>query len=90
MTISEKLVQRLRKEFPDMMEDIPDNEKPYRLYHGFHQRSNGAWSWSIGGRGNVIRSIGSQWSMKEILNEPKIVLFREFSGELSVCPADQY
>ncbi len=88
MTISEKLVKRLRSEFPDIMEDIPESEKPYRLYHGFYQRSNGAWSWGIGGRGKVLVCVGSQWNMKDILKEPKIVLFREFSGELSVCPAD--
>ena len=88
MTISDKLVKRLRHEFPDEMEDIPEGTKPYRLYHGHWQRSIGSWSWGIGGRGNIIRCIGSQWSMKDILKEPKIVLFTEFSGELSVCPAN--
>lgn len=86
MKISEKLVARLRKEFPDLMESIPETEKPRRLYHGHHQRSIGAWSWCIGGKLGILTSIGSQWSMKEILNESKITIFHEYGGDISIIP----
>jgi hypothetical protein len=86
MKISEKLVKRLRKEFPDIMVDIPETETPRRLYHGFHQRSNGAWSWAIGGKTGILTSVGSQWSMEEILKEPNITIFHEYGGDLSVIP----
>lgn len=56
MKISEKLQQRLMKDFGFKA------LTPERLYPGIHQRYEGAWSWMAhlesGG------SVGSQWPMK--------------------------
>ena len=84
--ISEKLVERLRLEFPEFNERVPSTEKPRRLYHGRNQRGIGAWSWAIGGNMNCIYSYGSQWSMREILNAKDISLFKEHGGDISILP----
>jgi hypothetical protein len=86
MKISEKLIERLRKEFDDFNKDIPISEKPRRLYHGHIQRSIGAWSWCIGGNVNCVYSYGSQWPMKELLKANELSLFTEVGGDVSIIP----
>ena len=86
MKVSEKLIARLRNEFPEFDEQIPLGEEPRRLYHGYYQRAAGAWSWCIGGNMKTIYSYGSQWSMKDILNAPYISLYNEPGGDISILP----
>lgn len=80
-TTAEKLKCRLIKEFNL---DIPEKELPKRLFHGYHQRAIGAWSWSIGGNVNWIECYGSSWNMSEILKAKYLITFKEFSGEISI------
>lgn len=86
MKISEKLIARLRQEFPQFNEDVPENEKPRRLYHGYYQRASGAWSWAIGGTMTCFRSYGSSWNMKDLLNAEFLSLYIEPGGDISVIP----
>ena len=83
LKISERLIERLNSEFGL---DILKTEKPRRLYHGYHQRAIGAWSWAIGGNKSMKECYGSQWPMKEILYAPKISLFTEAGGDISILP----
>ena len=84
MKTSEKLIARLNKE---LNLEIPLDEKPRRLYHGYNQRSIGAWSWCIGGNRTMVKSIGSQWNMKQLLKEKKLDTFTEVVGDISIIPA---
>ena len=62
MRTSERLLVRLLKEAPF---GIADGAEPERLRHGRHQRSAGAWSWSID-LVDGLHLAGSQHSMREL------------------------
>jgi len=89
LKISEKLVARLNAEFNL---NIPDNEKPRRLYTGYQQKSIGAWSWCIGGNDNFLPSYGSSTAMTELLKHPYLILFKEHGFDTSILPVskDEY
>lgn len=86
MKISDRLIKRLRSEFPEFNTHIPETELPRRMYYGIHQRSIGAWSWGIGGNTNCIYSYGSQWSMGYLLKAKHLSLFKEIGGDISILP----
>jgi hypothetical protein len=88
MTISEKLINRLRREFPEFNENIPLSEKPHRLYCGYNQRSIGAWSWCIGASINCPASYGSQWNMKTLLKAKHLSMYIENLFETSILPEE--
>jgi hypothetical protein len=86
MKISDKIIERINKEFGL---DIPKSQRPRRLYHGHWQRSEGAWSWCVGGNLEFQMCYGSQFTMKELLKEKYIILFREHGSDVAIIPATE-
>lgn len=86
MKISERLIDRINKEFGI---DIPPSEKPRRLRQGWNARAAGAWSWAVGGTPSFGNSYGSQNSMQEVLKAKYITLFREFGSDISILIVDE-
>lgn len=80
-----KTSEKLKRKLIDYYQlEIPESEVPRRYYHGYYQRSSGAWSWVIGGTTSCLQSWGSQWSMKEVLNAEYVVPFDELGGDISL------
>ena len=83
MKMSQRLVERLRAEG----HPVPEGEMPYRVYAGRHQRSAGAWSWCIE-MGHYV--LGSQWSMREIVEAPGIESAKlPWGGQTEIYPAQR-
>ena len=83
MRTSERLLVRLLKEAPF---DIPDGGGPARLYHGRHQRSAGAWSWSLD-LGPALA--GSQHTMQECTQAARLDFDRDHAGgDWHITPAN--
>lgn len=75
----ERLAIRLNKEL-----DLDcDNFK--RVYAGYWQRAQGAWSWGARIKGKLI-SVGSQWNVKECLKAVRLEIYRESWNDISIFP----
>jgi len=75
-----KLVAMLKDKFD--LDAIP--ESFCRTYAGHHQRSSGAWSWSID---LAVGDIGCSWSLKETLKSKNLEIITDF-GNTELIPND--
>lgn len=78
MKVSEKLKERLEKEFGITATNFK------RTYAGWHQREEGAWRWSAR---TFKGDIGSQYPMTYLLKCKKIEV-DNFYGDLDINPVD--
>lgn len=69
---TEILMEQLRRHL-----DLPPDARYQRLYHGYWQRSAGAWSWRIASDSQPGLQIGSEGSVKELLSSPGFILGRD-------------
>lgn len=70
MTTSEKLIQRLIQE--GFLSE--GTYTAQRLYPGYWQRKEGAWSWCVFTAEGREANVGSQWSMSEVLRAREIIV----------------
>lgn len=68
MKTFEKLAERIEKDTGLKL------HKFRRTYAGFHQRSNGNWSWGAYEINNECNDIGSQYSASKLLKSKKPLL----------------
>jgi hypothetical protein len=81
MNIREKLADRLNNEINSYSFS---SDRISRLYCGYLQRAEGAWSWYTNPIDSVA-SVGSQFSMKECV-DAKYWYMRSYSGDLTIFP----
>ena len=90
MTLTDKLIKRLNEEHGM---NIPADVYVRRTYAGHWQLSAGAWRWhfecqdrDINFRVNVI---GSQWTIKELLEAPFLSIYNPQWGDIEIIPEDK-
>lgn len=72
MTSIEKFCERAKKDH-----DVDLDPKTFRrVYAGYWQRAQGAWSWTMDEKGKVA-VVGSQWPIWRLLRAPIL----DFDGE---------
>ncbi len=74
MKTSEKIVKLVFEKFQIECYD------PYSLHTGYWQKSQGAWSWAAFIKDSP-RQIGSQWTMKQVLDAKKLSLSSGVGGK---------
>lgn len=97
--ISERLLERIREEFPDL--DIPEGAWLGRAegsYSGWNRSSLGSWVWTVYNADGVPVSrdsrgrplgIGSQWTMTELVRVP-LAANRNSDGDVYIEPTDEW
>ena len=80
----DKLRKRIREELGIKLE-----EEFTRLYPGYWQRSRGAWSWLSRRPAGAHLSVGSQWSMTELLKAKTLTAYQDSSVDTAIIPDDQ-
>lgn len=68
MTKSQRLIERLSKELDTT---FPEGTEVRRTYAGRNQRACGAWSWFLYCEKELISSIGSSYTVTELLKAKK-------------------
>ena len=63
------LYERLMK-MPELAPYV-EGHQPERVYAGYWQKSQGAWSWCIG------TTIGSQWTMKSCVDAKELEIYHQ-------------
>ena len=80
--LSERLLRRIKKEFPDDVEYMTGEERPKRE-HG----KGGMWSWCYWP--HYACCIGSPYTMKECLAAERWIIYHERSGEQTILLPDK-
>lgn len=81
MTTIEMLCNRLRSELgidADPLSFI-------RLYPGYWQRKQGAWSWSMRFKNRSGSCIGSQWTVRKLIKAEKLSEYH-YNGDWYIDP----